>query len=72
MASTGDLDIQASDIRLAYVFGRRFDLMVRASNALHAAACRREDLVLVILDKHLASAAYELGIHAMLLTPTHR
>ena len=70
MASTGDLDMHASDIRLANVFVRRFDLMLRAPDALHAAACRREDLVLVTLDKRLATAAQELGVRTTLLAPT--
>ena len=68
-AATSDLDMQASDIRLANVFVRRFDLMLRAPDALHAAVCRRQDLVLVTLDKRLATAAEELGIRARLLAP---
>ena len=68
-AATSDLDMQASDIRLANVFVRRFDLLLRAPDALHAAACRRQDLVLVTLDKRLAAAAEELGIRARLLAP---
>ncbi len=66
-AATVDLDFQASDARLASVFVRRFDLMLRAPNALHAAACRRDDLLLVTLDKRLAVAAAELGIRTQLL-----
>lgn len=68
-ASTDDLDIQASDVRLANVFVRRFDLMLRAPDALHAAVCRRDDLLLVTLDKRLASAAEELGVRTLLLVP---
>ena len=66
-ASTDDLDMQASDIRLANVFVRRFDLMLRTPDALHAAACRRENLTLVTFDKRLASAAEELGVRTKLL-----
>lgn len=66
-ASTDDLDMQASDIRLAHVFVRRFDLMLRAPDALHAAVCRREDLTLVTLDRRLAAAAEELGVRTRLL-----
>ena len=66
-ASTDDLDLQASDVRLANVFVRRFDLMLRAPDALHAAACRRADLLLVTRDKRLAAAAEELGVRARLL-----
>jgi predicted nucleic acid-binding protein len=66
-ASTDDLDIHASDIRLAHVFVRRFDLMLRAPDALHAAACRREDLLLVTFDRRLATAAEDLGVRTKLL-----
>lgn len=66
-AATRDLDLQASDARLANVFVRRFDLMLRAPDALHAAVCRREDHLLVTLDKRLAAAALELGVRTRLL-----
>ena len=66
-SATVDLDLQASDIRLAHIFVRRFDLMLRAPDALHAAICRRGDLTLVTLDRRLATAAAELGIQAQLL-----
>ena len=56
------VDIQASDARLAYVYVRRFDLGLRAPDALHLAITRRLDLVLVTLDRRLATAARELGI----------
>lgn len=67
MAAT-DLDFQVSDIRLANIFVRRFDLMLRAPDALHAAACRRADLRLVTLDRRLAAAAAELGVRTQLLS----
>lgn len=66
-SATTDIDLQASDIRLAHIFVRRFDLMLRAPDALHAAICRRGDLTLVTLDRRLASAAAELGIRTELL-----
>jgi len=66
-AATSDLDLHAADVRLAHVFVRRFDLMLRAPDALHAAVCRREDHLLVTLDKRLAAAAIELGIRTRLL-----
>ncbi|TCS15526.1 type II toxin-antitoxin system VapC family toxin [Caulobacter sp. BK020] len=66
-AATRDLDLQASDVRLANVFVRRFDLMMRAPDALHVAVCRREDHLLVTLDKRLAAAALELGVRTRLL-----
>ncbi len=57
----------ASDARLAHVFVRRFDLMLRAPDALHAALCRRADLRLVTLNKRLANAAETLGVRVTLL-----
>jgi predicted nucleic acid-binding protein len=66
-AATDDLDLQASDIRLAHIFVRRFDLMLRSPAALHAAVCRRADLLLVTLDKRLAAAAEALGVRTRLL-----
>ncbi|WP_369059799.1 type II toxin-antitoxin system VapC family toxin [Caulobacter sp. 73W] len=66
-AAARDLDFQAADVRLANVFVRRFDLMLRAPDALHAAMCRREDHLLVTMDKRLAAAARELGVRTKLL-----
>ena len=62
-----DIDLKAADVRLAHVFVRRFDLMLRAPDALHAAICRRESLRLVTCDKRLAHAADELGVRVQLL-----
>ena len=67
-AATENVEIGATDVRLASVYVRRFDLMLRAPDALHAAACRRADLVLVTLDKRLAVAAGTLGVQSTLLT----
>jgi uncharacterized protein len=55
-------DLDAHDGRLANTFVRRFDLRLRAPDALHAAICRRLGLRLVTLDRRLAEAARELGI----------
>jgi predicted nucleic acid-binding protein len=41
-----DMDLQASDIRLANLFVRRFALMLRLPDALHAAACRASGIAL--------------------------
>jgi uncharacterized protein len=60
MAST--VDIQASDARLAYIYVRRFDLRLRAPDALHVAVARRLDVSLVTLDRRTAAAARELGV----------
>ena len=56
------VDIRASDARLAYVYVRRFDLGLRAPDALHLAIARRLDATLVTLDRRLTAAARELGI----------
>jgi predicted nucleic acid-binding protein len=59
---TEPIDIEPSDARLGNSYVRRFDLMLRAPDALHAAICRRLHLTLVTLDQRLAKAARELGI----------
>jgi predicted nucleic acid-binding protein len=59
---TRTIDIEQSDFRLANTYVRRFDLMLRAPDALHAAICGRLNLTLVTLDRRLAKAARELGI----------
>jgi hypothetical protein len=56
------VDITASDARLAYIYARRFDLGLRAPDALHLAIARRLDATLVTLDQRLATAARELGV----------
>jgi uncharacterized protein len=56
------VDIAASDARLAYIYVRRFDLGLRAPDALHLAITRRLDATLVTLDRRLATAARDLGI----------
>jgi len=62
-----ELDFQASDMRLAQVYVRRFDLRLRAPDALHAAACRRAGHSLVTLDRRLAFAAEALGLGVIFL-----
>jgi len=61
-AASEDIELQASDARLANIYVRRFNLMLRAPDAIHAAICRRTGSSLVTLDKRLAIAARELGI----------
>jgi hypothetical protein len=56
------VDIGASDARLAYIYVRRFDLGLRAPDALHLATARRLDATLITLDRRLATAAQEMGI----------
>jgi len=60
--ATENPDVDAHDCRLANTYVRRFDLKLRAPDALHAAICRRLGLMLVTLDRRLANAARELGI----------
>lgn len=55
-------DIHTYDIRLAATYVRRFDLALRAPDALHLAVARRLDVPLVTLDRRLVTAARELGI----------
>ena len=55
-------DIRGSDIRLAAAYVRRFDLALRAPDALHPAVAERLSVPLVTLDRRLATAARELGV----------
>jgi uncharacterized protein len=55
-------EVHPSDVRLAYIYVRRFDLRLRAPDALHLAIARRLDATLVTLDRRLADAAREFGI----------
>jgi predicted nucleic acid-binding protein len=68
-AATEDVELNAADVRLAHVYVRRFELMLRAPDALHAALCRRADLELITLDRRLATAAEALGVATRLLAP---
>jgi len=65
-ATSAAVDVHASDARLAYAYVRRFDLKLRAPDALHLAVARRLDATLITLDRRLARAAQELGIAAAL------
>ena len=56
------VDIRAADARLAYIYVRRFELGLRAPDALHLAITRRLEAALITLDRRLATAARELGI----------
>ena len=55
-------EINAADARLAYAYVRRFDLMLRAPDALHIAMAQRLGATLVTLDRRMAGAAATLGI----------
>jgi uncharacterized protein len=61
-AASSPVDIHPADARLAYTFVRRFELMLRAADALHLAITARLDASLVTLDRRLERAARELGI----------
>ncbi len=61
-AMSSPADIHTSDIRLAAAYVRRFDLALRAPDALHLAVAGRLDVPLVTLDRRLATAARELGV----------
>jgi predicted nucleic acid-binding protein len=61
-AEAEDVVIEAVDLRHATQFVRRFDLMLRAPDALHAAVCQRLGPTLVTFDQRLARAAAALGI----------
>ena len=61
-ATSSPADVHAADLRLAYAYVRRFELMLRAPDALHLAIARRIDATLVTLDRRLVKAAEELGI----------
>jgi predicted nucleic acid-binding protein len=60
--TSSPVEMHPSDARLAYVYVRRFDLRLRAPDALHLAIARRLDATLVTLDRRLADAAREFGI----------
>jgi hypothetical protein len=59
---TANADMDANDCRLADSYVRRFDLKLRAPDALHVAIRRRLQLQLVTLDRRLAATARELGL----------
>ena len=61
-------EMDAHDCRLANIYVRRFDLKLRAPDALHAAICRRLELQLATLDRRLAAAARALGISVVVPT----
>jgi len=70
-AGSADIaEMEASDCRLAGNFVRRFELKLRAPDALHAAICHRLGFQLVTLDRRLAEAARELGIDVIMIGET--
>ncbi len=61
-SATTSVEFSEADFRVANLFVRRFDLGLRAPDALHTAICRRANLTLVTLDRKLADAARALGV----------
>jgi len=68
-ADAVSVDFQPSDARLAYTYVRRFELALRAPDALHLAMARRLGATMVTLDRRMARAATELGVAVDLLGP---
>ncbi len=66
-AMTTPVEMHAADVRLAYAYVRRFDLALRAPDALHLAVARRLDATLVTLDRRMAAVASELGVAVEIL-----
>jgi predicted nucleic acid-binding protein len=61
-ASSSPIDVHAADVRLAYAYVRRFELMLRAPDALHLAIARRLDATFATLDRRLAKVGQEIGV----------
>ncbi len=61
-ATSSPADVHPADLRLAYAYVRRFDLALRAPDALHLAIAHRLNATLVTLDGRLERAAGQLGI----------
>lgn len=60
-------DMESADVRWAAIVVRRFDLMLRAPDALHLAICQRLEARLVTMDVRLAAAAEKLRLDATLV-----
>lgn len=71
-ANAEPLDLEPADVRVATTFVRRFELGLRAPDALHIAICQRLELPLLTFDGHQATAAQELGILLDPLGPSTR
>lgn len=67
-SETDPAEMDAHDCRLANTYVRRFDLKLRAPDALHAAICRRLELQLATLDRRFAAAARALEISVVVPT----
>jgi predicted nucleic acid-binding protein len=63
-SNSSPVEVHAGDVRLAYAHVHRFDLALRAPDALHLAIARRTGAKLVSFDRRLLRAASALGIMA--------
>jgi hypothetical protein len=61
-ATSSSADVHTADARLAYTYVRRFELMLRAPDALHLAMAHRLQATLVTFDRRLSRAAAAFGI----------
>lgn len=66
--NTQAVDVQSADVRSAATIVRRFELMLRAPDALHLAVAQRLSARLVTMDRRLATAANDLGVAAALVS----
>jgi predicted nucleic acid-binding protein len=62
--NSSPVEVHPADVRLAYAHVRRFDLALRAPDALHLAIARRAGAKLITFDRRLLAAASALGIAA--------
>ena len=61
-ANAEPLEVEPVDVRVASAFVRRFELGLRAPDALHLAICHRLELPLLTFDERQAAAAERLGV----------
>jgi len=66
-AEAQSADVHASDVRACTAIVRRFELMLKAPDALHLAICLRLGARLVTLDHRLARAAQVLDVPVELI-----
>ena len=61
-ANAEPIEVEPADVRVASTFVRRFELGLRAPDALHIAICHRLELPLLTFDERQAAAAERLGV----------
>ena len=67
LATATTIDVQPVDVRHAGSIVRRFELGIRAPDALHLAVCNRLGATLVTMDRRLAQAARVSGVETEFL-----